>query len=118
MNKKQEEKKGQLGGLLVDKAKAERLADITKALPDAIPETRQTVKPELQTTGAPLQEETVTVGAKVYKSLANHWTVEAKRQRLSVSEVVRNALVEAFGLPDGFPPEAVKPENRKTGKTD
>lgn len=114
MNK--QKTKTQLGGLLAQKSEAERLADITEALPDAIPETRQNVKPELQ--AAPLQDETVTVGAKVYKTLANHWTVEAKRRRMSVSEVVRNALVEAFGLPDGFPPEAVKPENRKTVKTD
>lgn len=118
MNKKHQTTKDLQSGLLQSKSAADRMASIAEALPDAKPETRQAVKPESQTTGAPLQEETVTVGAKVYKTLANHWTVEAKRQRRSVSEVIRQALVEAFGLPDDFPPEAVKPENRKTVKTD
>jgi len=78
--------------------------------PQPEPESRKDVKPA--------SGETVTVGAKVYKELAYHWTAESKRKRRSVSDVIREALVDAFGLPEGFDPENVKPENRKTGITD
>lgn len=76
------------------------------------PESRKAVLPEN------FSDETVTIGAKVYKDLAYFWTAQGKVKRQSVSDVVRQALVDAFGLPEGFPLEAVKPENRKTGKTD
>ncbi len=48
----------------------------------------------------------VTIGAKVPDEVAQHWAIEAKRQRTSVSYVISQALIRAFGLPDG----AVMPE--------
>lgn len=51
-------------------------------------------------------ETLVTVGAKVPADVAQHWTIEAKRQRTSVSYIISRALIEAFGTP----PDAILPE--------
>lgn len=114
MNKKHQEVKEKQRGLLQSKSDANRMASIAEALPDAEPKSQQAGKPVSRNLDDIGNQETVTVGAKVYKTLANHWTVEAKRQRQSVSDVIRQALVETFGLPEDFPIEAIKPKNRKT----
>lgn len=114
----QKKKQEKMSGLLTPKNQADQLAQITGALPDAEPEKRQAVEPSSRKPDSLANEQTVTVGAKVYKTLAYYWTAQAKLKRQSVSDVVRQALVDAFGLPEDFPPEAVRPENRKDGKTD
>lgn len=43
----------------------------------------------------------VTVGTKAPEDVAQHWAVEAKRRRVSMSFIITTALIEAFGLPDG-----------------
>ena len=43
----------------------------------------------------------VTVGTKAPEDVAQHWVVEAKRQRVSMAYVITKALIEAFGAPDG-----------------
>lgn len=96
--------------------KKNRLRNVWDAT--AADETAKPNKPELRKDVKPASGETVTVGAKVYKELAYHWTAEAKRKRKPVSDVIRDALVEAFGLPEGFSPEDVKPDLRKDVKTD
>jgi hypothetical protein len=52
----------------------------------------------------------VTVGAKVPADVAQHWAIEAKRQRTSISYIISRALVEAFGTPDGAVLSDEKPE--------
>jgi hypothetical protein len=42
----------------------------------------------------------ITVGCKVTKDVARYWTVQAKMQRRPVAEVIRMALITAFGLPE------------------
>lgn len=44
---------------------------------------------------------TVTVSAKASEHLAVFWASEAKRTRLSMSYVILDALIEAYGLPEG-----------------
>jgi hypothetical protein len=48
----------------------------------------------------------VTVGAKVPAEVAQHWAIEAKRQRTSISYLINQALIGAFGVPEG----AILPE--------
>jgi hypothetical protein len=48
----------------------------------------------------------VTVGAKVPAEVAQHWAIEAKRQRTSISYLINQALISAFGVPEG----AILPE--------
>jgi hypothetical protein len=37
---------------------------------------------------------------QVTKDVARYWTVQAKMQRRPVAEVIRMALITAFGLPE------------------
>lgn len=43
----------------------------------------------------------VTVGAKAPPEVVTHWAVEAKRQKRPMSQVIVQALIDAFGLPEG-----------------
>lgn len=96
--------------------KKNRLRNVWDAT--AAEETAKPAKPELRNTVKPPSGETVTVGAKVYKELAHHWTAQSKLKRRAVSDVIRDALVAEFGLPEGFDAENVKPELRKDVKPD
>lgn len=40
------------------------------------------------------------VNARVLRDYRDHWAVEAKRQRTSVSEVIVEALLKKFGEPE------------------
>ena len=95
---------------------AKLLQTLTEALPDAKPESRKAEKPVTQQASKPNLGEVVTVGAKVYKELAYFWTAQGKLTRKPVSDVIREALVAAYGLPEGFDSENVKPEVSKTVK--
>ncbi len=70
---------------------------------------RQTVETVSRQAGKPEGEkvERITVGVKARKEIAYHWTVQGKLRRRSVSDVVRDALVAEFGLPDGFTKEDI-----------
>lgn len=45
--------------------------------------------------------ELVTIGAKAPAEVVTHWAIEAKRQKLPMSQVIIAALIEAFGVPEG-----------------
>lgn len=68
---------------------------------------REDVRPESRKAGKRDQikwadaESLITVGAKVPPAVAQHWIIEAKRQRTSLTYVITKALLEAFGAPDG-----------------
>lgn len=66
------------------------------------------VKPESDLSGF-TSGEVVTVGAKVYRELARFWTAQGKLSGRPVSDVIRDALTAAYGLPEGFPDDLVKP---------
>lgn len=82
-------------------ARPSNLPDEEKA---AKPEGRQDVEAENRQTGKIESEKVdrITVGVKARKEIAYHWTIQGKLKRRSVSDVVRDALVAEFGLPDGF----------------
>lgn len=79
------------------------------------PERRRAVKPELRKAGKTAPRKAgkaeavkwadtaglVTVGAKAPPAVVTHWAVEAKRQKRPMSQVIIQALIEAFGLPEG-----------------
>lgn len=66
------------------------------------------VKPESDLSGF-TSGEVVTVGAKVYRELARFWTAQGKLSGRPVSDVIRDALTAAYGLPEDFPADLVKP---------
>ncbi|MCI0388431.1 MAG: hypothetical protein MOB07_06655 [Acidobacteria bacterium] len=43
----------------------------------------------------------VTVGAKVPEDVKLYWTIEAKRQGLTITYLINKALIDEFGVPDG-----------------
>jgi hypothetical protein len=43
----------------------------------------------------------ITIGAKVPADVAQHWIVEAKRRRTSLTYIIAKALLDALGAPDG-----------------
>lgn len=51
--------------------------------------------------------ERITVGTKARKEIAYHWTAQGKLKRRAVADVVQDALIAEFGLPDGFSKEDV-----------
>lgn len=79
------------------------------------PERRRAVKPELRkhVKTAPRKagkaeavkwadtSGLVTIGAKAPAEVVTHWAVEAKRQKRPMSQVIIQALIDAFGLPEG-----------------
>lgn len=46
------------------------------------------------------QSDYVGVNARVLRDYRDHWAVEAKRQRTTVSEVIVEALLKKFGEPE------------------
>ncbi|AFY37265.1 hypothetical protein Lepto7376_0887 [[Leptolyngbya] sp. PCC 7376] len=75
---------------------------------DIIGKAKQTSKPVNQTTGKPEKqistksteaEKMVNLCVKVPKSLRQHWAAEAKRQGITMTEVITEALNQKFGKP-------------------
>lgn len=64
--------------------------------------TQVTSKPDNQITNEPeaKKEKEVNLCVKVPKSLRRHWAAEAKRQGITMTEVMVEALVQKFGKPD------------------
>lgn len=58
-----------------------------------------TSKPEDQIT-SPTAEKMVNLCVKVPESQRRHWAAEAKRQGITMTEVITEALYQKFGLPD------------------
>jgi len=56
------------------------------------------VKPENQMTRQPERE--VNLCVKVPENLRRHWAAEAKRQGITMTEVMTEALIQRFGKPD------------------
>jgi hypothetical protein len=94
-------------GEVIRKAKenqeANKLANqITSKPKDQItsnPEDQITSNPEDQITSNP-EEKMVNLCVKVPESQRRHWAAEAKRQGITMTEVITEALSQKFGLPD------------------
>jgi NRPS condensation-like uncharacterized protein len=68
------------------------------------PDDQISVKPEIKTTSKPepdveAQEEMVNLCVKVPKRLRSHWAAEAKRNDITMTDVMMEALKAKFGLP-------------------
>lgn len=50
--------------------------------------------------GQATQSDYVGVNARVLRNYRDHWAVEAKKQRTTVSEVIIEALLKKFGEPE------------------
>lgn len=99
-------KKNQADRLAAMLGKAQAVARPSN-LPDeesVKPDFRQNVEAESRQAGRTenIKAERITVGVKARKEIAYHWTIQGKLKRRSVSDVVRDALVAEFGLPEGF----------------
>lgn len=64
--------------------------------------TQVTSKPDNQITSEPeaKKEKEVNLCVKVPESLRRHWAAEAKRQGITMTEVMVEALIQKFGKPD------------------
>ena len=63
-------------------------------------ENSKAVKTELQDNGDPvLQEKLVSLTIKVPESLRQHWQIEAKRRRTSVTKLITEYLSQELGKP-------------------
>lgn len=75
---------------------------------DIIGKAKETSKPDNQNSGKPKSqkkvvatepEKMVNLCVKVPKSLRQHWAAEAKRQDITMTEVITEALNQKFGKP-------------------
>jgi hypothetical protein len=68
------------------------------------PENQKEEMPADQTSGKPENQEAsekeVNLCVKVPISLRRHWSAEAKRQGITMTSIIVEALTEKFGLPD------------------
>jgi hypothetical protein len=68
------------------------------------PNNQKSVKPDSQLTSQPEAEEVkerdVNLCVKVPESLRRHWAAESKRQGITMTEVIVQALEERFGRPE------------------
>lgn len=95
--KKRTESKGKYGALIQKAREPEgQLAEE--------PENQITIKEENQVTRQPdaeaLKEKEVNLCVKVPESLRRHWAAESKRQGITMTEVIVQALSSRFGIPD------------------
>jgi hypothetical protein len=76
---------------------------------DIIGKAKQTTQPDNQISGLPenkvssppeQSEPMVNLCVKVPKSLRQHWAAEAKRQDITMTQVITEALNQKFGKPD------------------
>ncbi len=58
-----------------------------------------TSKPDDQITREPVTQKEVNLCVKVPENLRRHWAAEAKRQGVTMTEIIVNALAEKFGKP-------------------
>jgi predicted HicB family RNase H-like nuclease len=70
-------------------------------------QSQQTSKPDNQITSKPdsqiasqVEEKMVNLCIRVPESRRRHWAAEAKRQGITMTEVISEALTQKFGLPD------------------
>ncbi len=67
-------------------------------------ESQQTIKPDNQKASKPeekqIEEREVNLCVKVPESLRRHWAAESKRNGITMTEVIVQALEERFGRPE------------------
>ena len=74
---------------------------IGKAKQDRKPDDQISGKPDDDIESLPERREPmVNLCVKVPKSLRQHWAAEAKRQDITMTQVIIEALSQKFGLPD------------------
>jgi len=64
------------------------------------PEPQVTSKPESQPAREPVNQEAVNLCVKVPKHWRKHWAIQAKIGDITMTQVMVDALIEKFGLPD------------------
>ena len=64
------------------------------------PENQKAGKPEKQTGEPKQQERDVNLCVKVPESMRRHWAAESKRQGVTMTSVIVEALTDKFGIPD------------------
>lgn len=77
-----------------------RQAREPEAQPTSKPDDQIPAKPENQPTREPVNQEAVNLCVKVPKAWRKHWAVQAKIQDLTMTQIMVDALIEKFGLPD------------------
>ena len=84
-------------GALIQKAREQENQEIGK------PDNQPTGKPDRQTTRQPeievVKEKEVNLCVKVPESLRRHWAAESKREGITMTEVIVQALEARFGKP-------------------
>jgi len=63
-----------------------------------LPDNQMTRQPDSQESAKP--EKLVNLCVKVPESLRRHWSAESKRQGVTMTDIMVEALTEKFGLPD------------------
>ncbi len=58
-----------------------------------------TSKPDNQITGLPESQKEVNLCVKVPETLRRHWAAESKRQGVTMTEIIIQALSDRFGTP-------------------
>ena len=92
-------------GALIQKAREQENQEVGK--PDdqttRQPDNQPTGKPDRQTTRQPeievVKEKEVNLCVKVPESLRRHWAAESKREGITMTEVIVQALEARFGKP-------------------
>ena len=92
-------------GALIQKAREQENQEVGK--PDnqttRQPDNQSTGKPDNQTTRQPeievVKEKEVNLCVKVPESLRRHWAAESKREGITMTEVIVQALEARFGKP-------------------
>ena len=84
-------------GALIQKAREQENQEIGK------PDDQSTGKPDRQITSQPeievVKEKEVNLCVKVPESLRRHWAAESKREGITMTEVIVQALEARFGRP-------------------
>jgi hypothetical protein len=63
------------------------------------PLNQETIKPDSQI-ASQSEEKQVNLCVKVPESIRRHWAAESKRQGVTMTDVIIEALTQKFGLPD------------------
>jgi len=98
------------------KSQADRLkAMVSKAQNVARPSAVNTNSRENVKTGNgdATKEVRINIGTNVPKDVALWWTAQGKLKRRLVADVIREALIAEYGLPDGFTEADVYPERKR-----
>jgi predicted HicB family RNase H-like nuclease len=85
-------------GALIQKAREQENQESVK--PDnqitSEPENKKASEPEVE----PVKEKEVNLCVKVPESLRRHWAAESKREGITMTEVIVQALEDRFGRPE------------------